>query len=185
MATSATARPWQSTVSAVVAAAAFALGACALAGEAAVHIQQYTSLVHGVRWIGPLFLANAVACIAAIAALAYPTTRQLAALAGVVISAFALAGLIVSYGREGGLFGWPEGGFRTAIVFAVSTELAAVVLLSTALAATAGLVQARRDRTRSAHGEQHAREDEHSRHRQLPRLRGEPTFIDLPQPGLR
>jgi hypothetical protein len=167
MATSASARPWQS----VVAAAAFALGACALAGEAAVHIQQYTSLVHGVRWIGPLFLANAAACIAAIAALAYPGTRHLAAWAGVVISVLALAGLIVSYGREGGLFGWREGGFRTAIVLAVITELAAAVLLSTALAATAGLVQARRDRTRSAHGEEGTREDELSRHRQFPRLR--------------
>lgn len=171
MATSASARPWQSTVAAVVATAAFALGACALAGEAAVHIQQYTSLVHGVRWIGPLFLANAAACIAAIAALAYPGTRQLAAWAGVVISALALASLIVSYGREGGLFGWREGGFRTAIVLAVITELAAAVLLSTALAATAGLVQARRDRTRSAHGEVGTHEDELSRHHQFPRLR--------------
>jgi hypothetical protein len=164
MATSASARPWQS----VVAVAAFALGACALAGEAAVHIQQYTSLVHGVRWIGPLFLANAAACIAAIAALAYPGTRHLAASAGVVISVLALAGLIVSYGREGGLFGWREGGFRTAIVLAVITELAAAVLLSTALAATAGLV---RDRTRSARGEEGTREDELSRDRQLPWLR--------------
>jgi hypothetical protein len=171
MTTSASARPWQSTVAAVVAAAAFALGACALAGEAAVHIQQYTSLVHGVRWIGPLFLANAAACIAAIAALAYPGTRQLAAWAGVVISALALASLIVSYGREGGLLGWREGGFRTAIVLAVITELAAAVLLSTALAATAGLVQARRDRTRSRHGEEGTREDDPSRHRQFPRLR--------------
>jgi hypothetical protein len=167
MATSVSARPWQG----VVAVAAFVLGACALAGEAAVHIQQYTSLVHGVRWIGPLFLANAAACIAAIAALAYPGTRHLAAWAGVVISVLALAGLIVSYGREGGLFGWREGGFRTAIVLAVSTELAAAVLLSTALAATAGLVQARRDRTRSRHGEESNREDDPSRHRQFPRLR--------------
>jgi hypothetical protein len=108
MASSVRARPWQDTVAAVTAPAAFALGACALAGEAAVHIQQYASLVHGVRWIGPLFLANAVACIAAIAALTHPATRRLAALAGVVISAFALAGLVVAYGREGGLFGWPE-----------------------------------------------------------------------------
>jgi hypothetical protein len=164
MATSARARPWQSTV----AAATFALGACALAVEAAVHIQQYTSLVHGVRWIGPLFLANAAGCIAAIAALAYPTTRRLGALAGVVISAFALAGLVVSYGRKGGLFGWPEGGFRTAIVVAVTSELAAVVLLSTALAAATGLVETRRDRTRSAPGDEGAREDALSRHRQFP-----------------
>jgi hypothetical protein len=175
--TSAPTRPWQSTtVTTAVAEAAFALGAVALAGEAAVHIQQYASLVHGVRWIGPLFIANAAACIGVIAALAYRPTRQLAALAGVVISALALASLIVSYGRTGGLFGWREGGFRTAIVLAVISELAAVVLLATALAAMTGLVEARRDRTRS-HGEESTRETEASRHSKAPwlRPRGERT----------
>jgi hypothetical protein len=62
-----------------------------------------------VRWIGPLFVANAAACLLAIAGLAYPRTRQLAALAGVVISAIALASLVVSYGQ--GLFGWQEFAF--------------------------------------------------------------------------
>jgi hypothetical protein len=47
-------------------------GALALAGEAVVHVQQYFALFHEVRWIGPLFLANAVACAAVIAGLAYP-----------------------------------------------------------------------------------------------------------------
>jgi hypothetical protein len=28
-------------------------GALSLAGEAAVHVQQYASLLHVVRWIGP------------------------------------------------------------------------------------------------------------------------------------
>jgi hypothetical protein len=140
MATSAIARPRRSftiTVTTVVADVAFVLGGVALAGEAAVHIQQYASLVHGVRWIGPLFLANAAACIAAIAGLAYPATRRLAALAGIWISAFALAALVVSYGRKGGLLGWPEAGFRTAIVLALISELAAVLLLSAALLFTA------------------------------------------------
>jgi hypothetical protein len=137
MATSVSARPWWLGAAAPMAVAdlVFALGAIALAGEAAVHIQQYASLVHGVRWIGPLFLANAAACIAAVLALAYRPVRPLAALVGVATSALALAGLIVSYGREGGLLGWPEAGFRTAIVLAVVSELAAVVLLSTGLAA--------------------------------------------------
>lgn len=143
MATSVPARSWWAgTAATIVADAAFALGAIALAGEAAVHIQQYGAVVQGAR-IAPLFIANAVACIAVIAALAYRPTRPLAALAGIVISALALASLVVSYGREGGLFGWVEGGFRTAIVLAVVTELAAVVLLATALAVTTGLVQAR------------------------------------------
>ena len=108
-------------------------GALALAGEAVVHIQQYFALFHEVRWIGPLFLANAVACAAAIAGLAYRRTRAVAALAGVAISAVALASLIVSYGE--GLFGWQEAGFRPIVELTVIFEFAAVVLLSAALAA--------------------------------------------------
>ena len=117
MATDTLSRPRRrAVVGEVVVSAAFGLGALLLAGEAAVHIQQYASLVHGVRWIGPLFLANAVACAIAIAGLAYPPTRLFAALAGIVISSLALASLVVSYGR--GLFGFREGGFRAAIAFA-------------------------------------------------------------------
>jgi hypothetical protein len=108
-------------------------GALALAGEAVVHIQQYFALFHEVRWIGPLFLANAVACAAAIAGLAYGRTRAVAALAGVAISAVALASLIVSYGE--GLFGWQEAGFKPIVRLTVIFEFAAVVLLSAALAA--------------------------------------------------
>ncbi len=110
-------------------------GALALAGEAAVHIQQYFALFHEVRWIGPLFLANAVVCAVGIGGLAHRRTRDLAALAGVAISAVALASLIVSYGQ--GLFGWQEAGFRPIVELTVIFELAAVVLLSAALAAAA------------------------------------------------
>jgi hypothetical protein len=110
-------------------------GAAALAGEATVHLQQYFALFHEVRWIGPLFVANAVACVIVIAGLAHRRTRGLAALAGVATSAVALGSLIVSYGE--GLFGWREAGFRPIIALTVSFELAAVVLLSAALAAAA------------------------------------------------
>ena len=113
----------------------WAAGAIALAGEAAVHVQQYFAIFHAVRWIGPLFLANAFACAILIAGLAHPRTRGLAALAGVATSAVALAGLIVSYGE--GLFGWQEAGFRPVVELTVIFELAAVVLLSAALAAAA------------------------------------------------
>jgi hypothetical protein len=118
-----------------VAAGAYALGALALAGEAAVHVQQYASLLHEVRWIGPLFLANAAASVVTIVGLAYGRTRVLAALAGVVISALALGSLVVSYGH--GLFGWQESGFRTAVAIAVITEMCAVSLLSAALTTAA------------------------------------------------
>jgi hypothetical protein len=118
-------------VPAVTLPAAYALGALLLAGEAAVHIQQYFSLFHLVAWIGPLFLANAAACAVTIVGLAFRPTRQLAALGGVVISALTLAGLVVSYGQ--GLFGWREAGFRTPIAVDVITTLVAVIALTVAL----------------------------------------------------
>jgi hypothetical protein len=68
-----------------------------------------------------------------IAGLAYARTRELAAVAGVVTSVLALAGLIVSYGT--GLFGWQEVGIATAIELVLIFEVAAVILLSAALAA--------------------------------------------------
>jgi hypothetical protein len=111
--------------------AAYALGALLLAGEGAVHVQQFFAVFQDVRWIGPLFLANAVAVVVTIAGLMMPRTRPLAALAGVVISAVALASLIISYGT--GLFGWQEGGFRTPVALAMITEAGAVILLATAL----------------------------------------------------
>jgi hypothetical protein len=112
--------------------AAYALGALMLAGEAAVHIQQYVAIFHEVKWVGPLFLANGAACLAAVLGLAYRRTRRVAALAGVVISVVALGSLVVSYGQ--GLFGWHEGGFRTPIALVTIAEVAAVLLLSAALA---------------------------------------------------
>jgi hypothetical protein len=120
---------------------AYTLGGLSLAGEAAVHLQQYALIFHKVRWIGPLFLANAAACVAAIAGLAYRRTRRLAALAGVAISAVAMGTLVVSYGR--GLFGWREGGFRTPIALAVIAEVGAVIFASAALAVTTAVPQAR------------------------------------------
>jgi hypothetical protein len=115
--------------------AAYGLGALALAGEAAVHVQQFAALFHDVRWIGPLFLANAVAIVTVIAGLAIPRTRQIAALAGVLISALTLGSLVVSYGH--GFLGWQEGGFRTPVAIAVITEVGAVVLLTAALTGSA------------------------------------------------
>jgi hypothetical protein len=125
------------------AGALWVAGALALAGEAAVHIQQYFVLFHEVRWIGPLFVANAVACVAVIAGLTHWRTRGLAAFAGVATSAVALASLLVSYGE--GLFGWREAGFRPVIALTVSFELAAVVLLCAALAAASAPGRSRMD----------------------------------------
>ena len=114
--------------------AAYALGALLLAGEAAVHIQQYVGIFHEVNWVGPLFLANGAACLVAVVGLVYRRTRRVAALAGVVIWVVALGSLVVSYGH--GLFGWHEGGFRTPVELVTIAEVAAVLLLSAALAAS-------------------------------------------------
>jgi hypothetical protein len=121
--------------------AAFALGALMLAGEAAVHIQQFASSYYAIRWIGPLFVANAAACLVVIAGLAYRRTRPLAALAGVAISTVALASLVISYGE--GLFGWQEFGFRTAVALAVIAEAGAAILLSAALTLRIALPEAK------------------------------------------
>lgn len=112
--------------------ALYALGAAMLVTEAAVHLQQFASLFHAVRWIGPLFLANAAASLLAAAGLASKRTRPLAALAGIAISASALGGLVLSYGP--GLFGWMEAGWRTPIAFALASELVAVLALAAGLA---------------------------------------------------
>jgi hypothetical protein len=122
-------------------AAAYALGALMLAGEAAVHIQQFASSYYAIRWIGPLFIANAAAGLVVVAGLAYPRTRPFAALAGVGISVVALGGLVISYGQ--GLFGWQEFGFGTAVALAVIAEIGAVILLSAALMLTIALPEAK------------------------------------------
>jgi hypothetical protein len=110
---------------------AYALGALLLAGEAVVHVEQYASIFHGVRWIGALFLVDAVVAVAAIAGLVIGRTARLAALAGIALSVGALGGLVVSYGQ--GLFGWQEAGFRTPVELAVIAEVGAVLFLSAAL----------------------------------------------------
>jgi hypothetical protein len=111
---------------------AYMAGALLLAAEGATHAEQFAASFSGVAWIGPLFIANAVACVAVIAGLFYTRTRQLAALAGVVISVGALLSLVVSYGQ--GLFGWQEGGFRPEVAVAALSEAGAVIVLSAALA---------------------------------------------------
>jgi hypothetical protein len=116
------------------AATLYALGALLLLAEGAVHVQQFAAIFHDVRWIGPLFLGNAAACVAAAAGLANARTRPFAAAAGVAISALALGGLVMSYGH--GVLGWQEAGWRIPIELAVIAEAGAAVVLAAALAAS-------------------------------------------------
>ena len=147
--------------------AAYALGALALTGEAAVHVQQYASFIHTVRWIGPLFLVNVAACAVITIGLVAHRTRVLAALAGVATSSVAIASLVVSYGR--GLFGWHEAGFRAPLAWAVVTEFGAVILLTSALAGVA-FAQGSRALPRRRYAEDE-RTDSRLRIRLLPTLR--------------
>lgn len=129
MATRPLVRPaWSMTGREAAALTAYVLGAILLAGQAVVHVQQYFSLYHEVRWIGPLFLLDGVASAVVIAGLALRRWRPLAALAGVAIAVGALGGLAVSYGR--GLFGWQEAGFDTPIELAVVCEVGAAFFLA-------------------------------------------------------
>ncbi len=127
-----TLQTWSGAEREAVVLVPYAVGALLLAGQAAVHVQQYVSLFHEVRWIGPLFIADAVSSLVVIAALTIRRWRRLAALAGIAIAVFALGSLVVSYGH--GLFGWQETGFRTPIELAVISEVGAVVFLAIALA---------------------------------------------------
>jgi hypothetical protein len=126
---------WLATRARELLALAYSTGAAALAGVGAVHVQQYVAIMHLVRWIGPLFLANAAACAVTIVGLAFRPTRPLAALSGVAISGLTLAGLVVSYGP--GLLGWREAGFRTSIAVDVITTVVAMLALTLALAIAA------------------------------------------------
>lgn len=149
IATSTRRRPSRSAL-ALAAPVAYTAGALALAGEAAVHIQQYIVIFHEVSWIGPLFLANAAACLVVAIALAFRPVRRVAALAGVAISVVALGSLVVSYGQ--GLFGWREAGFRTPVALVTIAEVAAVLLLAGALTLPRRLGGARSDSEKTDHG---------------------------------
>ena len=103
------------------------IGAAALLVGAAVHIAQLVSIFHAVPWIGPLFVADAiVSTTVAVALLA--TRSRLAAAAGALVSAAALAGL--AWSSMIGLFGWHEATLRPSVVIAIAAELVAVAALA-------------------------------------------------------
>jgi hypothetical protein len=116
------------------------LGAVAVLGVGAVHLQQYLGNGYQtVPTIGPLFLLNTIACAVVGLALLVPFGRWLAsrsadavvgllAAGGVGIAAASLVALFIS--ETSSLFGFSEGGYRPIIVLAIAVEAAAVVLLT-------------------------------------------------------
>jgi hypothetical protein len=121
-----------------VLAATRRLGAVALLGGGAEHLEQFW-LEHysAIPTIGSLFALNFVAAAVIAAGLLVLDAASLA-VAGIGVAAGSLAGLLVS--EQGGLFGFREAGFRPALALSVALELATVTLL--------GLHLARRRRAR-------------------------------------
>ena len=109
------------------ASAALITGAGALLVSAAIHLQQLTSIFHAVPGMGPLFAADAAAS-SAIALLLLLTRSRVAAAAGALVSAGALAGLALS--STVGLLGWVEAALRPPVVWAIAAEVVAVATLA-------------------------------------------------------
>jgi hypothetical protein len=115
------------------------LGALALLGVGAVHLQQYIGADYqAIPTIGTLFLLNAIGSGVVGIALLLPLERPLGsrradtavgllALAAVGIAVGSLIALFIS--EAGGLFGFTETGYRTAIVLAIVTEGLVCLLL--------------------------------------------------------
>ena len=116
------------------------LGAIALLGVGADHLQQYLGQDYQViPTIGPLFLLNAIGSGVVGILLVLPiertlrrrsgnATTALLATAGVAIAVGSLAALFIS--ETGSLFGFSETGYRTAIVLAIASEAATILLLT-------------------------------------------------------
>jgi hypothetical protein len=116
------------------------LGAFALLGVGAVHLQQYyVADYSGVPTIGPLFLLNGIGSVLLGITLLLPIERMLKgrsgsaavgsiAIGGVAIAAGSLAALFIS--ENGGLFGFIEPGYSLPVVLAIVTEGATLLLLA-------------------------------------------------------
>jgi hypothetical protein len=83
-----------------------ALGAAAVATSAVIHLHLWMQGYKHIHWIGPLFLAQAVAGIGlALVMVAYP--RFISALAGALYLASTIGGLLMS--ATVGIFGFHDG----------------------------------------------------------------------------
>lgn len=95
----------------------------------AVHYQQYIEILNEVETVGVLFLLNAAGAAAIAVALLWNerTLRTLGAIGGVALSVGSLVSILIA--RGGGLFGYQEPNWRTAVVIAVVVEVAALPTL--------------------------------------------------------
>jgi|SRR3954469_370002 len=111
------------------------LGAAAVLVVGAVHLDQYVGVhFRVVPVIGPLFLLNFVGSVLIAVGLLLPLRRLhgLLALGGIAVGVVSIVFLELS--EHGGVFGFQDYGYRTAIVVALAAEAAAAVLLAAYLA---------------------------------------------------
>ena len=107
------------------------LGAAAVLVIGAVHLEQYIGVhFRVVPVIGPLFLFNFIgsALIAAGLLLPFRRLHGLLSLGGIGVGVVSFVFLELS--EHGGIFGFQDYGYRTAIVVALAAEAAAAVLLT-------------------------------------------------------
>jgi hypothetical protein len=134
----------------IIARFALYLGAAAVLATGVLHIQQYYGQNYStIPTIGTLFFLNFVSAVVVAIGLVAPlgrvagrytdAIRALFAVGGIGIAVGSLVGLFVS--ESGGLFGFMENGYRTAIVLAIVAEVAATVFLVIFLAANGTGVQ--------------------------------------------
>ena len=120
------------------------LGAVAVLGVGAVHIDQYFAVHYEVvPVIGTLFLLNLIGAAAIALLLILPTERLLGvavvgllALVGIALATSSGVFLLVS--EHTTLFGFMENGYRTAIVLSFIAEGATVALLGAYVVALVG-----------------------------------------------
>lgn len=135
-------------------------GALALMAVGAIHLQQYAGSGYDqIPTIGPLFLLNTIGCTVVGVGLLLPIGRRLAtwradaiigmlAAVGSLIALLSLVALFIS--ETSTLFGFSEDGYKTAIVAAIATEAAALLLLGSVAVASAFRLRVAARRHRSA-----------------------------------
>lgn len=96
----------------------------------AVHYQQYIAVLHPVKTIGVLFLLNAAGGAALTVGLLWKdrTLNRLSALGSIPLCLGSLISILLA--RGGGIFGYQEPDWRTAVVVAVVAEVAALIVLT-------------------------------------------------------
>ncbi len=98
----------------------------------AIHLGMWREGYRGIRYIGPLFVANvALSAVLVLALLLRPDVRV--AIAGIVFSAGSLAALALS--RTTGLLGFTEQAWTDMAVQATTAEIGAVVAIALVLVA--------------------------------------------------